>query len=92
MKTWQLVLVQVWVLCFVPVWAFALVFAPLALAPPNPAWSVFLLLVAPPIVALLASIALWIAHCKRNGRWRKMMIITLIVMPNVFVPPLLLFE
>ena len=49
MKTWQLVLVQVWVLCFAPVWSLALVFAPLALAPPNPAWSVFLLLVAPPI-------------------------------------------
>lgn len=92
MKTWQLVLVQLWVLCFAPVWGFILMFAPLVLAPPNPSWVAFVLLVSPPILAVMGSILLWVAKWKDNLSLQKTMSIVLIFFPVLSVIPLFIWN
>lgn len=92
MKTWQVVLVQLWVLCFAPVWAFILVFSPLVLAPPNPSWIAFLLFVLPPILAVIGSIVLWVARSKDNERLQKRMAVALIIFPVISVIPLFIWQ
>lgn len=92
MKTWQLVLVQLWVLCFAPIWAFVMVFAPLVLSPPNPSWLAFFLLVSPSFIALACSIVMWVARSKGNLRWQKNMMVTLILFPVVSVIPFFMLE
>ncbi|MDX1444261.1 MAG: hypothetical protein R3270_10905 [Gammaproteobacteria bacterium] len=81
MKLWQLILVQLWVLCFVPVWGFVIVFAPMVLSPPNPSWLAFVLLVSPGFIALPGSVAMWVARWKENVSWQKRMSVMLIVFP-----------
>lgn len=92
MKTWQLVLVQLWVLCFAPVWGFIFVFAPLVLAPPNPSWIAFLLFVLPPILAVIGSIVLWVARSKGNARLQKRMAVALVIFPVISVIPLFVWQ
>lgn len=88
MKTWQLVLVQLWVLCFAPAWAFISVFAPLVLAPPNPSWTAFLLLVVSPVLAVIGSVVLWVARSKGNEPLQKCMAVALIIFPIISITPL----
>jgi len=92
MKTWQLVLVQLWVLCFTPAWVFILIFAPLVLAPPNPSLIVLFLFVLPPILAVIGSIVLWVSKRKGNVRLQKIMATALIVFPVVSVIPLFVWQ
>ena len=82
MKTWQLILTQLWALCFAPIWIFMLVFSPLVLTP-HPAWIAFILLALPPFIALAVSIAMWVARYKGSIRWQKNMVITLILFPVI---------
>lgn len=92
MKTWQLVLVQLWVLCFVPFWIFILIFAPLVLAPPNPSGIVFFLFMLPPLIAFIGSITLWAARWKGNVYWQKIMTVILIVFPIVSTIPFFIWN
>lgn len=84
MKTWQLVVVQIWTLCFVPAWVFMLIFAPLLLTP-KPAWPAFILLACPMLIALVCSIVMWVARQKQNINLQKIMVAILAVFPVVSV-------
>lgn len=90
MKIWQLVLVQLWVLCFIPAWVFILIFSPVVLAPPNPSWIAFFLLVSPPFITFIGCIILWVARWKNNLRWQKIMAAALVIFPVVTVVPVFL--
>ncbi|WP_114418935.1 hypothetical protein [Marinospirillum perlucidum] len=87
MKTWQLVLVQLWVLCFAPVWAFILAFAPLVLSPPNPSWVAFILLISPPFIAAFGSLVLWVARSQGKEQLQKRTSVALLIFPPVSVVP-----
>lgn len=82
MKTWQLILTQLWALCFVPIWVFMLVFSPLVLTP-HASWIAFILLASPPFIALALSIAMWVARYKENIRWQKITVLALILFPVI---------
>ena len=60
--------------------------------PENSSWIAFLPLIAPPVIALAMSIALWVARAKGNQRWQKRYALVLVFLPIVTVGPLLLFE
>jgi len=90
-KTWQLVVVQLWVLCFVPVWAFIAIFAPMTLTPD--AWPAFVVMASPPVIAFVCSVAMWIARVKNQIQWQKRMAVVLIVFPvTTVVFPFFIFE
>ena len=92
MKTWQLMLVQLWVICFTPVWVFTLAFAPLVLAPPNPSWTAFILMILPPVLSVAGSVALWIARYNENDIAQKHIALALIILPVISVIPMFVWQ
>lgn len=70
MKTWILVVVQLWALAFAPFWFAITVFAPLALAN-NGSVLLFAAFMLPPAALIVCSIAMWLAKAQGSARWQK---------------------
>ena len=92
MKTWHLIAVQVWVLCFTPVWLFMSTFS-LMLLSPEPNWFPFILINTPPVLSIIGSIIMWVARFNQSVSLQKTMVKLLIILPPVCaITPFVLFD